>query len=222
MNKNFITICTMVSVILMNASVATAIFTADPDSFSEGTDISTLFPGVTLSSRGDGWNMPSGDKPIGRIIAIDPSTQPVHNSPFDASTGDLAFGSKDKMYPHLFREETYQVHFRADFAGPVSFVSLDFIGTDDTGGGGMGDPGVLLAYDSGGTQLGWDSTDILWKSEVETLSLSYSNIAYIIAYGAENHTIGLDNLQWIPAPGAILLGSLGVGLVGWLRRRRTL
>lgn len=65
---------------------------------------------------------------------------------------------------------------------------------------------------------------VLWSEDL--FSYSGTPIARaVIAFNSQSASrFAMDNLSvnTIPAPGAILLGSLGVGCVSWLRRRRTL
>jgi hypothetical protein len=114
-----------------------------------------------------------------------------------------------------------------DFSMIATSLALEF-GNDDPGWSNPGDQAILTAF-LGGTQVGQTSV-VMNRDDIMNQSISISGLTFDRATFFYNVTMqpGLievvDNIQFdvIPAPGAILLGGIGVGLVGWLRRRRAL
>jgi hypothetical protein len=122
---------------------------------------------------------------------------------------------------------------RADIEGGTTFVSVD-LGDYD----GIDAETIFLEiFGPSGNSLGFTSKAIpatVGGLGMTTLSIgSESCIAYAI-FGSRDTTNGssvrADNFTFsdcpcptvIPVPGAILLGTIGTGLVGCLRRRRAL
>ena len=143
-------------------------------------------------------------------------------------TVDGVFVAKDNAFNPTYFISTY-ANTGGDFTitfdvAPIDSASFDWYVFDATYGADF----VCKAYDEYGNMVdsaayycddysGGYSDVITFDTPVKTLY--FSNAGF--------HDIAIDNLKvnggsTIPAPGAVLLGSIGAGLVGWLRRRRSL
>ena len=195
----------VIALFLAMVSCAGAVMiSADADGFSDGTDISTAFGGMTLSSVGgysglDGFVYAWGDGL--------------------ASTGASVFANNLSFQGQWYAGLTDGFAFRADFDQPANYVAIDIIGDDYSG-----DIGALYAYNAADILLETITSDALGYGEVFTAQISRGSfdIAYIIAGGSPSteDTVHLDNLiaDVIPEPATLWLFALG-GLLLTRKRR---
>ena len=139
------------------------------------------------------------DLPSGKVFNVQHQYDP------DPRNASLVF---DFFNPeNIVTEVTFKYGGNAESivvtAWDSSLNELDKL-TADTGGGDYVGP-VTLSGD------GISIYAITWYDPAGTGPVAY-DIAELMDV----------SISVIPAPGAILLGSIGVGFVGWLRRRRTL
>lgn len=126
-----------------------------------------------------------------------------------------ATGEAYPTYPaegYIFQGDFY-IQFTTA-AVDVQFISgyWDAIGT-----------GVIDVYDPYGNLLANLSNTTTGVNTTDLSALGKIGMIYFNSFG-DGAGADIDNLAFspVPAPGAIMLGGIGVGLIGWLRRRKTL
>ena len=156
---------------------------------------------------------------VGTVISNQYAGQGVIFLPGN-NTGNLPVIALDGAMPTepvLSPNPVYAGDFGMQFTTPVTEVEFTsgYWNEIRTGIINVWSPSAFLLAGLSNTVIGVEQISI---SGLGNIGWIYFNSLHDIA-GAD-----IDNLGFtpIPAPGAILLGSIGVGLVGWLRRRRTL
>ena len=197
--KKLVTICILL--VLMSTGAANAAFTLTFDELATQPINGLSYSGVTFGFTVDG----------------SPSTDAIYNG---AGPGNLTYLQDPSM------EGTTAGILTLDFATPTD--QLEF-GIALNSYNAVPSAYAVRLYDSSYALIGHFTENtfrlVLWSEGQFTYDGGARISRAVIGFNEQAaDRFALDNLTInpIPAPGAILLGSFGLGLVNWLRRRRTL
>jgi hypothetical protein len=178
----------------------------DADDFTNGTDISYVFPFVFMYSTGGAAGLD------GKVYAC---ADPL------ASTGGNVFANNLSTPGQWLNKNSGGYALHVDFMTPTDYVAIDFIGD-----GGL-DYGTMDIYNSNGVLItSVISPFMLDSGQVYTAEIQRTtpDIAFIVAggMGVLGSTIHLDNLVFgIPEPATCSLLSFGFLLLKPGKKKRT-
>ena len=206
------------AILLLTAGSAFADITMTFEEFRGGPDatpISTYYQGISFESGAGGseWvarlaesnnynvSSTSGAQWNAGTYWIDDYVSATTALYYSGNDGIISFDNKDATYVEL--------HYAA--SGGLNLVAYN-------------ESGVVLDSDSGPSNLRYINGNESGPGTLRVVSAT-DYIAYVIVHDTGNYwtvdniTTDASGITVIPAPAAILLGMVGLGVVGWLKRR---
>ena len=196
---------------LTNVTLVVSVPNDSQGSFAIIDSSGALVPLITEAAvPGTGYNNPGGDATI-NILNDDPDVDGYPDKDF----------LPDPIYDdngNLLYTKTKDVHLNEHC--PFKEGESDFLIYD------LGEFTRLGPVANYSTEDGIKYGDGEGQEKTYSVTMSGFESLHFDVYGLADDTWRINpashDTSVVPAPGALLLGSMGIGIVGWLRRRRTM